>query len=578
MMTQALGWALVDSLWQDALAAAGLAALFALLPVRAARTRYALATLTLALMLALPLATAVRLSGTSPWTSDVVTATSPVAPGPELGLGPQADPVAPTAAAPVAARIRAALEPALPWVVLVWFGGVVALSLRLASGWLVTRQLRSVGTSFVPDACREAVARLAARLRISRPVRVLESAIVQVPAVIGWLRPVVLLPASALTGLTPLQLDALLAHELAHVRRYDYVVNLIQSVIETLLFYHPAVWWVSRQVREEREHCCDDLAVAVCGDAHFYATALLGMERLRVTPPGFALAAAGRGGSLMGRIRRLVAPVQTEIFPRWMAGVVAVTLTLGAGAHLAVGTAATGDGGGPGTVTIDSATVDSLIGRVEALRNPEARHEAVKTLGSRRDPRMVPPLLAIAQHDGDEEVQHEAVKALGKVRGGAGVGALLDIARTHPNPDVRRKAVKTVGDVAPPEAALGVLERLAQRDPDAHVQQEAVEALGHLGSPQAIAPLARLARAQPNAQVRDEAVEQYAKSAAPESALVLLVDRLANDTSSIVQVEAVERLARLPDGLGIPALEAAARTHPRRQVRVEARRRLEEDR
>src|SRR6266576_1399234 len=489
IMTQALGWALVDSLWQDALAAAGLAALLALVPVRAARIRYAFATLTLALMLALPLATAVRLSGTSPQISDVVTATSLVTP-----------------TAPVADRIRAALEPALPWAVLVWFGGVVALSLRLASGWLV-----------------------------------------------------------------PLQLDALLAHELAHVRRYDYLVNLIQSVIETLLFYHPAVWWASQQVREEREHCCDDLAVVVCGDAHLYATALLGMERLRVATPGFALAAAGRGGSLMGRIRRLVAPVQTEIFPRWMAGVIAVTLALGGGAHLATGTAATGDRGGMRT-----ATLDSLIDRVEALGNPAARHEAVKTLGSRRDPRMVPPLLAIAQHDGDEEVQDEAVKALGKVRGGAGVGALLDIARTHPNPDVRRKAVKAVGDVAPPEAALGVLEQLAQRDPDAHVQQEAVEALGHLGSPQALAPLAYLARAQPNAEVRDEAVEQYARSAAPESALVLLVDRLANDSSSDVQVEAVERLADLPDGLGIPALREAARSHPSRHVRTEARRRLED--
>src|SRR6266576_23054 len=457
IMTQALGWALVDSLWQDALAAAGLAALLALVPVRAARIRYAFATLTLALMLALPLATAVRLSGTSPQISDVVTATSLVTP-----------------TAPVADRIRAALEPALPWAVLVWFGGVVALSLRLASGWLV-----------------------------------------------------------------PLQLDALLAHELAHVRRYDYLVNLIQSVIETLLFYHPAVWWASQQVREEREHCCDDLAVVVCGDAHLYATALLGMERLRVATPGFALAAAGRGGSLMGRIRRLVAPVQTEIFPRWMAGVIAVTLALGGGAHLATGTAATGDRGGMRT-----ATLDSLIDRVEALGNPAARHEAVKTLGSRRDPRMVPPLLAIAQHDGDEEVQDEAVKAL--------------------------------GDVAPPEAALGVLEQLAQRDPDAHVQQEAVEALGHLGSPQALAPLAYLARAQPNAEVRDEAVEQYARSAAPESALVLLVDRLANDSSSDVQEEAVERLADLPDGLGIPALREAARSHPSRHVRAEARRRLED--
>src|SRR6266516_2423173 len=533
--THALGWALVDSLWQNALAAAGLAALLALVPVRAARIRYAFATLTLAMMLALPLATAVRLSGTSPQISDVVTATSAVAAGP-TGPGPRA-----VAAIPTPATIRAAIEPVLPWVVLAWFGGVVAVALR------------------------------AARLRISRPVRVLGSAVVQVPAVIGWLRPVILLPASALTGLTPLQLDALLAHELAHVRRYDYMVNLLQSVVETLLFYHPAAWWVSQQVREAREHCCDDLAVAVCGDAHFYATALLGMERLRVTPPAFALAATGRGGALLGRIRRLVAPVQTEIFPRWMAGVIAVTLALGGGVHLASGTAATGDRGGMRT-----ATLDSLIDRVEALGNPAARHEAVKTLGSRRDPRMVPPLLAIAQHDGDEEVQHEAVKALGKVRGGAGVGALLDIARTHPNPDVRRKAVKAVGDGAPPEAALGVLEQLAQRDPDAHVQQEAVEALGHLGSPQALAPLAYLARAQPNAEVRDEAVEQYARSAAPESALVLLVDRLANDSSSDVQVEAVERLADLPDGLGIPALRKAARSHPSRQVRAEARRRLED--
>src|SRR5438034_1854241 len=489
--THALGWALVDSLWQNALAAAGLAALLAIIPVRAARTRYAVAIVTLALMLALPAATAVRLSEMSPWTSDVVTATSAVAPGP-TGPGPQA-----VATTPTPAAMRAAIEPVLPWVVLAWFGGVVALSLRLASGGLMTRQLGRVGTSSVPDACVEAVARLAARLRISRPVRVLGSAVVQVPAVIGWLRPMILLPASALTGLTPLQLDALLAHELAHVRRYDYVVNLLQSVVETLLFYHPAAWWVSQQVREEREHCCDDLAVAVCGDAHFYATALLGMERLRVTPPAFALAATGRGGALLGRIRRLVAPVQTEIFPRWMAGVIAVTLALGGGAHLATGTAATGDRGGTRT-----ATLDSLIDRVEALRNPAARHEAVKTLGSRRDPRMVPPLLAIAQHDGDEVVQHEAVKALGKVRGGGGVGALLEIARTHPNPYVRDKAVKMVGDVATPEAALGVLERLAHRDPDVEVQQEAVKALGHLGSPQGVAPLARLARAQPNAEVR----------------------------------------------------------------------------
>src|SRR5205085_12214017 len=239
------------------------------------------------------------------------------------------EPETPSAARPgpsLQARIRAELEPALPWIVVAWLAGVVILSMRLASGGLVTRRLITTGTRPVPQACRVALARLVVRIRVTRPVRLLESAVIQVPAVIGWLRPVVLLPASALTGLTPLQLDALLAHELAHIRRYDYLVNLLQSAIETLLFYHPVVWWVSRRVRDEREHCCDDLAVAVCGDAHCYATALLGMERLRNPMPAFSMAAAG--GSLVERVRRLMAPVPVETFPRGLAGALAVLLAL----------------------------------------------------------------------------------------------------------------------------------------------------------------------------------------------------------------------------------------------------------
>src|SRR5205814_7439969 len=127
-------------------------------------------------------------------------------------------------------------------------------------------------------------------------------------------------------------------------------------------------------------------------------------------------------------------------------------------------------------------------------------------------------------------------KGLGKGRGGDEASALLATARTHTNPNDRDKALKKVVNVATPEAALGMLERLAHRDPDVEVQQEAVKALGHLGSPQAVAPLARLARAQPNAEVREEAVEQFARTAAPESALDLLVDRLAHDSSATVQV------------------------------------------
>jgi peptidoglycan-N-acetylglucosamine deacetylase len=149
------------------------------------------------------------------------------------------------------------------------------------------------------------VAHLSRQLRLSRPVRLCESALVEVPTVVGWLRPVILVPASLLTGLPAQQVEALLAHELAHIRRQDYLVNLLQTMIETLLFYHPAVWWISGQVRQEREHCCDDLAVKACGDVLVYARALTELEQLRVRVSG-QLALAATGGSLLGRIRRLV--------------------------------------------------------------------------------------------------------------------------------------------------------------------------------------------------------------------------------------------------------------------------------
>jgi beta-lactamase regulating signal transducer with metallopeptidase domain len=141
-------------------------------------------------------------------------------------------------------------------------------------------------------------------MALERVVQVFESTAIAVPMMVGWLKPVVLLPAAALSGLTSDQIEALLAHELAHVRRHDYLVNLLQAAVETLLFYHPAVWWVSRHVRQEREHCCDDLAIAVCGDRAAYAAALADLAAM--TTPRFALAASD--GSLLARVKRILGP------------------------------------------------------------------------------------------------------------------------------------------------------------------------------------------------------------------------------------------------------------------------------
>ena len=123
---------------------------------------------------------------------------------------------------------------------------------------------------------------------------------------IGWDKPAVLLPVSAMSGLSPDQIESILAHELAHIQRQDYLVNILQTLVEILGFYHPAVWWVSRQIRIEREHCCDDLAVAVCGNSVAYARALTQLETIRSRSGILAMAATG--GGLTSRIKRLVQP------------------------------------------------------------------------------------------------------------------------------------------------------------------------------------------------------------------------------------------------------------------------------
>ena len=150
----------------------------------------------------------------------------------------------------------------------------------------------------------------------------------EVPTVIGWLRPVVLLPAATLTGLSTEQMEMILAHELAHVRRNDFFVNLMQAVVETLLFYHPAVWWISHRIRVEREHCCDDVAVSVSGKPLVYARALTRLEELRVEDAQAFVAA--NGGSLIGRIRRLAGTrIESPNAPsRFVAGAALLTVLL----------------------------------------------------------------------------------------------------------------------------------------------------------------------------------------------------------------------------------------------------------
>ncbi len=215
-------------------------------------------------------------------------------------------------------RALAAIDGALPWLVQAWTLGICLLSLRLAGGLALVVRWKRRRLQPASLELQQRLVALAQRLGVRRAIALRIAPGADTPAVIGWLRPVVLLPASALIGLAPAQLEAVLAHELAHVRRHDYLVNLLQSIAETLLFYHPAVWYVSHQIRVEREYCCDDDAIASCGDAVTYASALADLETLRHGVPAFAMTAVGSGRgrtSLLHRIRRLLTPASPSASP-----------------------------------------------------------------------------------------------------------------------------------------------------------------------------------------------------------------------------------------------------------------------
>ena len=357
-----LGWMLVHSLWQLAIVAVLAAVLLRLLRNRSARMRYAVAVAMLALMAIGPAATwcfvsfepvqRVSSSRTDERSAAVQQAASVVqkpvtteagsvgfedvrpvgvvaiplaveaeavdVPGPSsalTGTSGRETAVTSTLADRKSAsavtlvrdsieKIARAIKPRLPILVSVWLLGVLICSIRPIWGLWIQWRLRHTGLQPVPDSIQSTLNALIQKLRLTRAVRIAESALVKVPMVVGYVHPMILLPASVITGLTSSQLEAVLAHELAHVRRHDWLINTLQVIAETLLFYHPAVWWLSSQIRQERELCCDDIALGLNVDKAVFARTLLTLEELRQKAMVPAMAATG--GDLAARVRRLL--------------------------------------------------------------------------------------------------------------------------------------------------------------------------------------------------------------------------------------------------------------------------------
>jgi uncharacterized protein (TIGR03435 family) len=304
--THVLGWTLVDFVWQGAALAVIAALGLRVLRNAPSQTRYSAACIVLALIVGSPLVTLWSLANSV--TPTDAARLQPVS----FAAASSVSPVAPTAAGSehVATLLRGEVERRLPVVVSLWLVGVGFLAVRLTIGWRHVHRLHKRALAIPASRLQAAADAVAGRIGLRRLVHIVDVDQIDTPAALGWLRPVVLVPIAAVAQLTPMQVEAILAHELAHIRRHDYLINLVQSFAEVFLFYHPAVWWLSARIRLEREHCCDEIAVKACGDALLYVNALKQLEHARrpiadrtVASP---LVFAATGGSLLRRVRRIL--------------------------------------------------------------------------------------------------------------------------------------------------------------------------------------------------------------------------------------------------------------------------------
>ncbi|TAK43680.1 MAG: M56 family metallopeptidase [Saprospiraceae bacterium] len=194
----------------------------------------------------------------------------------------------------------------LPLIVSVWLLGMGVFILKMLGGLLYVQRLKHRGSQPLAGQWQRQLQTLSSRLGVQKTVRLVESALVHTPMVAGWLKPIILIPVGAVNNLTVEQVEAILAHELAHIYRHDYLLNLLQSVIEFLLYFNPAVWWISANIRTERENCCDDLAVGLCGNSLTYARALLSLQEMRQVAPALAMPFLRSKHQLLNRINRIL--------------------------------------------------------------------------------------------------------------------------------------------------------------------------------------------------------------------------------------------------------------------------------
>lgn len=323
----ALGWTIFHSLWQGLIIGLILLLIFKYRRDISSQTRYLLGVFALAAILTSSLFT--FLFAYHPVSFHTETATF------------SSSGISSLAGIPEARDELNLLNPASPgWqtglirtfdiVSITWFMGVLLLALRLAGGMLVINGMRLQGVAPLPEVWERRLHMLALKTGLRRSVKYLQSQKVLMPMVVGIVRPVVLIPSMIMSGLPADQLETIIVHELGHIRRHDFLINIIQAIIEALFFYHPVVWIISENVRQEREKCCDDYTIKVCGKVSHYARALAHLSELQIKAVLPSVAITGNKKSILHRVERLIynKKMKTNKAERLIAGLVLVTSVL----------------------------------------------------------------------------------------------------------------------------------------------------------------------------------------------------------------------------------------------------------
>ncbi len=356
----ALAWTLLHSLWQGMLIALLVTLAFTLLRHRPPEARYGLALTGLALMVLSAVITFMALM--QPHT------------GPAAGIVISGGTVEIIEIAPMQfsegtawwSSLFSSSSALLPLLVLAWMVGVAVLTLRSLSELLFLQHIRFQRSRPAPAAWQEKLDELAAALSLPTTIELRESLRISSPMVLGAIRPIILLPAGLIAQLPPRELEMVLAHELAHIRRHDYLVNLLQTMVETLFFFNPAAWWISSLIRAEREHCCDDAAIALLGDERAYVRTLGKIETYRQENLALAMSLLGPRGSVLGRMQRMLngdQPMRVPFRLFW-----AALLVLTCGGLLALRPAGLPEPAPAGAVSITGWRNDTLPdGRQEQL-------------------------------------------------------------------------------------------------------------------------------------------------------------------------------------------------------------------